>query len=316
MTGAREKDATLNQALYDFAAQNGVASKGPLSTVLILTRTVRKMTPPFQENDFLSPKKGQVKGLGGSAIKAILKDYGITQTLSSEGGRTSRGSIGLMAAYVKFLNNLYARSLLDLDKIEPWWIDRVRDFFASKPLKVKIDASTSHRQLVSELMAAALARQEQCPGTMIAGAVMQHLVGAKLSIALPSLTIEHHGSSVADESSGRNSDFCVGDTAIHVTTAPTEHLIQKCCQNLAANLRPLIITVKGGVEGTYLLAKNARVAHRIDVLDIEQFLTTNIYEWTRFQGQQRPISVRDLLKTYNEIVQEFESDPRLLIALG
>ena len=213
---------------------------------------MRKMTPPLSTGDFLAPNKGQVKGLGGAAIKTILKDYGIAQTLSREGGRTSRGSIGLMTSYVEFVNALHSENLLDFEEIERWWIGRVRAFFASKPLKVKIDGSKSHRQLVGELIAAAIDRQDQCPGTMIAGAVMQHLVGAKLSIALPDVSITHHGFSVADESSSRCGDFLVGDTAIHVTTAPSEALIQKCCQNLEANLRPLIITVENAVEGTYL----------------------------------------------------------------
>ena len=37
-------------------------------------------------------------------MKKILKEHGITQQLSSEGGRTSRGSMGLMIKYVDFLN--------------------------------------------------------------------------------------------------------------------------------------------------------------------------------------------------------------------
>jgi hypothetical protein len=37
----------------------------------------------------------------------------------------------------------------------------------------------------AELIEAAFARQRECPGTMIAGAVIQHLVGAELEIALP-----------------------------------------------------------------------------------------------------------------------------------
>lgn len=37
--------------------------------------------------------KGQVLGLGVSAVQAILSDYGINKVLAAEGGRTSRGSI-------------------------------------------------------------------------------------------------------------------------------------------------------------------------------------------------------------------------------
>lgn len=307
---------TLHKRLSDFETKHGVHSKGALSVVLTLTRNFGKERPPYREDDLKSPKKGQVKGLGGAAIKAILADYGITQTLASEGGRTSRGSIELMSAYVKFANELHNKDQLCLEEMERWWIGRVEAFFASKPLRVKVDSSKSHRQIVSELIAAAYERQNQCPGTMIVGAVMQHLVGAKLELVLPDVHIEHHGFSVADEPSSRSGDFFVGDTAIHVTTAPTEALLSKCCRNLEANLRPLIITTEKSVGGAYALAQNARISARIDVLDIEQFLTTNIYEWCRFQGQQRSASMNDLVTIYNQIVHEVEGDPRLNIRLG
>ena len=37
-------------------------------------------------------------------IQRILADHGITRVLAEEGGRTSRGSVGLMQKYVEFLN--------------------------------------------------------------------------------------------------------------------------------------------------------------------------------------------------------------------
>jgi hypothetical protein len=52
----------------------------------------------------LTKNKGQVAGLGGDNLKKILKEHGITQILAAEGGRTSRGNMGLMMEYVKFLN--------------------------------------------------------------------------------------------------------------------------------------------------------------------------------------------------------------------
>ena len=145
---------------------------------------------------------------------------------------------------------------------------------------------------------------------------MQHLVGAKLELALPEARIEHKGFAVADAPGGRKGDFLIGDTAIHVTTAPTEAVIRKCCDNLNENLRPLIITTQSGAGGAGALARNADVSDRIDILEVEQFVATNVYEWSRFEHTQRPLTVRELVETYNRIIEQSETDPSLKISVG
>ncbi|MGI6459436.1 MAG: DUF4928 family protein [Candidatus Hydrogenedentales bacterium] len=312
----QDQNADLIEALNEFANPHQPLGKGLLSVGLILTRKTRAMKPPFVRDDFLTKKRGQVKGLSGSKLKSILAEHGIYQTLSAEGGRTSRGSIENMEAYLSLLNRLHTKNLLNYAVIEKWWIGQVREFFASKPLRIKIDSSKSLCQIVRELIAEAFERQKQCVGTMIGGAVMQHLVGAKLSVALPDTKIEHHGFSVADQQSSRKGDFSLGDTVIHVTTAPNENLIQKCCTNLEESLRPIIITRESSVSSARTLATDAGIADRLDVLAIEQFVATNIYEWSKFEGHKRPVSVRELIDVYNDIVQRFESDPRLNISIG
>lgn len=303
----------LESRLASFTAKEKIEGKGPLCVVLVITRKASEQTPPFSADNFLAPKRGQVGGLGKGAVQAILADYGIDRVLAEEGGRTSRGSIDKMRVYIDFLNDLAADKLLDFKKIEGWWINRVKDFFSSKPFSLKIDSSKSVRSIVSDLIEAAFARQKECPGVMIAGAVMQHLVGAKIETALPDEKIVHEGFSVADAPSGRKGDFLIGDTAIHVTTAPTEALIRKCCDNLSQGIRPLIITTQSGVGGAVALAKNASVAERIDIIEIEQFIATNVYEWTAFQQTKRAVSVRQMIETYNRIIEECETDPSLKI---
>ncbi len=306
----------LEERLAAFAEEHGVTTKGPLSVMLVLTRSAASKKPPYKDKDFLSPQGGQVAGLGRSAVQAILSDHGISRILAEEGGRTSRGSIKRMKHYVRLLNGLAEENTLDFKKIEAWWIDRVQKFFTSQPFRIKIDQSKSLRRIVGELIEAAFARQEECPGTMIAGAVMQHLVGAKLQVALPKSKIEHKGFSVADAPGGRKGDFLVGDTAIHVTTAPTEALIRKCRDNLAKNIRPVIITTDSGAGGAHALARNAEIADRIDILEIEQFVATNVYEWSAFIQAKRPPKVAELVEEYNKIIDSSETDPSLKISIG
>lgn len=310
------KKKTLNEHLEKFRADHGINSKGPLCVVLVVTRAASKQNPPYTPDDFLTPQRGQVAGLGRAAVQAILEDHGITRVLAEEGGRTSRGSIKRMREYLELLNSFHDKGLLDFPAIERWWVDRVKAHFASMPFRLKIDPSRSLRSIVAELIEAAFTRQRECPGTMVAGAVIQHLVGAKLELALPETRIKHKGFSVADAPGGRKGDFLIGDSAIHVTTAPTEALIRKCRDNLDEDLRPVVITTERGAGGAGALARNAGIEHRIDILEVEQFVATNVCEWSRFEHRQRPVTVRDLVNSYNRIIKQTETHPSLKIAVG
>jgi len=85
---------------------------------------------------------------------------------------------------------------------------------------------------------------------------------------------------------------------------------------LAKNFKPIISTTKSGAAGGDALAKNAAMADRIDVLEIEQFVATNVYEWSAFDQGQRPVTVRNLINAYNRIVEKCETDHSLKISIG
>lgn len=89
-----------------------------------------------------------------------------------------------MREYVAFLNGQAASGAVDLDAVEAFWIERVHEFFSAKPFKIRLDASRSLRTLVRDVIAQAEERQRNTPGMQYAGAVLQHLVGAKLDCAL------------------------------------------------------------------------------------------------------------------------------------
>jgi hypothetical protein len=287
-------------------------SKGSLSLALILTRNAKAKSFPLDQADFLTARGGQVAGLGGPAVKRILNDHGVERILSTEGGRTSRGNMERMVAYLDVLNAIHARGVLDLDGVEKYWVGRTLAYFDAQPFTFKLDPSKSLRACVRDLLGQAVERQREVRGTMYAGAVMQHLVGAKLDYVTKG-ALEHHGFAVADAPSNRSGDFLIGDVAIHVTTAPGEALIRKCQANLSTGLRPLIITTDDGVGGAKALSKQAGVDDRLDVIEIEQFIATNVYEWSAFERDARPTAVRDIIDRYNRIVADCESDPSLRI---
>lgn len=305
-------DPRQQAALEAFDAEHIGLSKGSLSFALIITRKIKSKEFPIDADDFRTVNEGQVAGLGGSAVRKILKDHGIERILSDEGGRTSRGNMGRMRAYADVLNSLWRQGALDLDAAERFWVERVNTYFDAQPFTFKLDPSKSLRFCVRHLLAQGVARQREIKGTMYAGAIMQHLVGSKLDLVTEG-KVDHNGFSVADAPSNRSGDFLIGDVAVHVTTAPTEALIRKCQGNLESGLRPLIITTEDGLGGAKALAKQAALEDRIDVMEIEQFVAANVYERSGFARDARPTIVQEIISRYNKIIADCESDPSLRI---
>jgi len=301
---------SLNSKLEAFAIENKMTGKGAICVALVVTRHAKEMGLPLDPSKLLTDKSGQVLGLGKVAVQSILRDHGITSVLAEEGGRTSRGSIGNMRNYVGFLNDLIA-SAPDLDAIEGWWVDRVRKFFEAKPMVFRLDAKSSLRTVIRDLLKQAEQRQKEDSGTMFLGAVMQHLVGAKLELVLGQ-EVECHGAFVADSVTDRPGDYQIEDVVIHVTTSPGEALLRKCVNNLDHGLRPLIITTFRNVAVADTMAENAGISGRVEIFDVEQFVASNILELSKFKATVRKLTVRGLITNYNRLA-ECENNPSLLI---
>jgi len=285
--------------------------KGPLSLALVITDKAR-CGLPLDPEALLTPQGGQVSGLSGSAIQKVLSRHGITRTLSREGARTSRGSIALMREYVALLNAMQTEAPLDLDEVEGWWVERVRQYFSQQPLRLRLDPSQAVSATISALLTQAAERQAEGSGTTYLGTVLQQLVGAKLQV-LTEGAVEHHGAAVADESTGRRADFTLWDVAIHVTTGPNEALMRKCSGNIEDGLRPVIITLHNKVQMAMGLAEQAGLGQRVDVFNAEQFLAGNLYELGRFQRTGREATAREIIAAYNDIIDKHEHDPSLRI---
>ncbi len=301
----------IESQLADFAKKYKFNGKGTLSVALVLTRRARTGLP-LNSKELVTSAKGQVEGLGKAAVQSILAKHGITRVLAEEGGRTSRGSVGNMITYVEFLNSLPKG--IDLDLIEKFWVDRVLVFFAGKPFKFRLDLSLSIRAAVKDLLAQARERQLSLTGSRYEGAMLQHLVGAKLDLVLGEGKVTHHSASEADLADRRSGDFVVGDVAIHVTTNPGESLIRKCADNLAAGLHPVIVTLPTRTIAADSLAEDASISSRVDVLDIEQFLAANLHERALFQSRNRGPRTEELIIRYNALIEVHETDPSLKIA--
>jgi hypothetical protein len=311
-------DTDIARKLETFASEKKFkGSKGALSVALVVTELARKRGLPLDPEQLITGEGagGQVAGLGKAAVQAILERHGISAVLAKEGGRTSRGSIANMRSYVAWLNAPHPAGELDLAAVEQFWIEQVRNYFAGKPFRLSLDNSRGLRHVIRDVIAQAEKRQRESTGTGYAGAVMQHLVGAKLDCALGKGKFAHNSFSTSDEQSGRAGDFHVGDVAIHVTTAPGEAVIERCRENLNHSLRPILVTLDRRVTVAEGLAENAGLAERLDIFAVEQFIALNLYELGSFLAAGRSTAIADLVARYNEIVGEVETDPSLCIEL-
>ena len=149
---------------------------------------------------------------------------------------------------------------------------------------------------------------------MFVGAMLQHLIGAKLTLALPNEPIVHHGFSVADAPGGRSGDFEIGNASIHVTTTPGEAVMRKCEANVHAGRHPIIITMRDMLPAADAFAVAQGIGDKVEILDAEQFIVANLHELGEFKSVERRIKVESLIDKYNEIVAANETDPSLRIA--
>ncbi len=292
-----------------------ILKKGGLCVALVVTQTAKEKGLPLDPESLRTEEGGQVAGLGKAAVQKILEAHGISKVLAEEGGRTSRGSLGLMKTYLGVLNELAKEKALDLDEAQAWWIAQVRAHFASVGPKFHFDYGKSLRANIEDLLGQAEEVQADAGGTNYVGAMLQHLVGAKLDLVLGQGKVEHHGFSVADQSTARQGDYQVETVAIHVTTHPSEALVRKCASNLQAGLNPVIVTLGENVAGAAFLLNNLELGDRVDVLDVSQFLTANVYERSFFNVSACKVTLSKLLERYNEIVSQCETDPVLRIDL-
>lgn len=306
----------LHRRLASYQSAKKLTSKGKLAAILFVSRLAKRDGLPLNSGALVTDKKGQVLGLGKAAVQAVLSDHGVTRVLAEEAGRTSRGSLGNMQDYVEFLNELHHDGLADTTAIENWWVARVRDFFSAQPFALRYDTGKSLRAIVRDLLVQAVKRQKENPGTMYAGAVLQHLVGAKLTLVMPENAVTSNGFSVADSATSRGGDFEIDEVIIHVTTAPGEALMRKCAANLQAGNRPIVITTYDSMPGAESLARIQGIEGRVDILEIEQFIATNVYELSQFKAAERKVTVERLIAQYNLIVDQCETDPSLRVTVG
>ena len=254
--------------------------------------------------------------MSGSGVdpSKIIHALGVTRYRTTEGGRTSRATGGYARDYMVFLYAFAAsEGPVDVSVALVFWVRAVRDLLKREPIEVKAPPRLSHARAIAALVAAARDRERTLAGVNVLGTVMQHCVGAALEAR--GVPVSHSHANKADLQSGRGGDFDFADSAWHVTSAPSEKLIEKCARNIREGVRPVIVTLESKRAAAIVLAENRGVDDRIDVIGFESLLVGHLSA-ARAAHVSPGEELRDLVEIYNAIVEQVEHDASLTIKLG
>lgn len=254
----------------------------------------------------------QIKGASGAAVTKILASLGETRPFIKEGGRTNRGLRGDIKSLLEILRGLELEGM-DLEtrfealtNCQRFLVEKVVEFHGKKRLAFDYLPSRSTCQLVADILSKARDAGKE-------GAVAQYLIGAKLALRFPDLEISNESSSTADDQSGRQGDFHLGDTVFHVTVAPMQPVYEKCRQNIANGLRPMLLVPVRCLIGARQSIENMLGDAPVMVVDIETFIGQNLEELSKFSSAGRSSGFKALLEIYNHRVDTIEYDKSLQI---
>ena len=184
---------------------------------------------------------------------------------------------------------------------------RITDF-RRKPICFRFDATNSARQVVTDILASA---RERARG----GPVAQHLVGAKLAIRFPHLTIGNRPYGPPYDASGSSGDFHIGNTVFHVTIDPGLGHMVRCENNLQEGLHVFLIVPHAKIEVARALLETQGLKGRIALESLQSFVGQTLLELAEFTRDNFVKTVRDLLREYNRRVADVETDGSLFIQI-
>ena len=266
---------------------------------------------PLKRAYYITP--GNQVRTSGPLIQSILERNGEERRFTREGGRTTRATVPAAEGLAAGLNETAALDSLSnedrgqvIEKLQVWLVERVRDYLDQQAIEVEVNLGKPSPQIVSDILAAAGSK---------AGAVAQHLVGAKLAVRYPDLEIGNFSYTTADQQLGRPGDFVVGDTVFHVTVSPMPPVLEKCEENLRNGYRCTLLVLDSRLQAARQMAEAIDMQDRVGIFAIESFVGQNIEELGGFGRGELADGFRKLLGKYNERVEVVEADRSLLMRL-
>ncbi len=252
----------------------------------------------------------QIKRVNDFMLNQLLNEFGENRSFVNEGDDIDVGEI---KSLIDALRELQLERLpIDqrnqiLTSFQSYLVDRIRDFHNRQKIKLVYNPKLSTWQMIYNLLETAKIEGK-------AGYVAQHLVGAKLQLRFPNLSISNESVSTADQPTNRNGDFLVGNTVFHVTVSPMQAVFEKCQANLEQGFKVYLLVPDAKLAAARQLGDQF-CAGQISVESLESFLSQNIDELSTFTINQLKEKITSLLRIYNERVDSVEIDKSLMIEL-
>ncbi len=194
-----------------------------------------------------------------------------------------------------------------IEAMQSFLAGRATELFNSNKISFQYNPTTSSREIVGKILAAAQERQK-------IGQVAEYLVGAKLALRFPSREIRNSAASAADEQTDEHGDFQINDCIFHVTVSPNNGHYEKCLANLSEGYRVFLLVTDEKLLGSRQYTQD-NVGEGVSVESIQSFVSQNIEELAAFAGDKVAENMKLLLEKYNERVAEVETDLSLQIEI-
>lgn len=292
----------------------GLPPRGLVAAALCVLERLREK-PSVNFRDHLTPKSGQIAGVTRAKQDAILARFGERRLYTKEGGRTNRGN---HVHVEQMLKSIGSDGFVELSAEDQWaaiddmqgiLIEIVRKHFELAKLTFDIPQPLSAHGCVSAILEAASKVAK-------AGPVAQHLVAAKLRVRFPGTDIATFPVFAQDSQAGRKGDVVVNDMVFHVTIAPNDSHYLACSRNVAEGMLATLLVPSRLAGSTKQFLENTVESCGITVLGIEEFVAQNIGELSAFKSKDLAAKMGQLLREYNRIVDEHESDKSFMIDIA
>jgi len=291
----------------------GRPAKGLVAAALVVLERLRTKCD-LNLDGHLAEGGAQIAGLNLSSLRKILDRFDESRQFPSEGGRTNRGNNRAIRLLLKALADADFGDISEgerfqlLDEFQRFLVESLDAYYNLKRVRFDFDPSKPPRNIIAEILAAAQERTQ-------AGPVAQHLVGAKLAIRFPHLTVGNSSYSAADEQTGRAGDFHIGNTAFHVTVAPNMGHVERCAKNIRDGLSALVLVPDFKLTAARVLLETGGLESKVVAESLESFLGQNLSELGEFAPAKFTEYLTRLLREYNRRIAEVETDNSLLIEI-
>ena len=279
------------------------------AALLVLERL--RETCELKPETHLDKQRHQIVGLDPSSLKKICDRFAEDRLLTDT-SHTNRRNNRSVRLPLQTLADSDFQSLSEsarkelMDTLQDVLVGSLEGYYTLERIHFDFDPAKPSRAIIAEILTHAQHREQSGP-------VALHLVGAKLAVRFPHLTISNLSFGAAANQAGRQGDFHIRDTAFHVTVAPAKTHIARCAENIRQGVAPWLLVNDSNLEKVRHVLEYENLHERVTAESVESFVGQNLSELAEFSLSNFTHRLSDLLAEYNRRVAEVETNQSLLL---